>query len=137
MPRRFPEHRFWNFPNIAEITLLWILALPLCLYARLPLVLLTPLAFLLADVVVEHIKLTLEKRIWNPITALEVSLIRGANDCGRCLGNLSRGRLWFVGERFDYFCDGQHIQHERLWAFWKVTAYATSLWLLLKMGNRP
>ena len=133
LPGRFPEYRFWNFPNIAEMMFLWVLAMPVCLYARLPFVALAPLAFLLADVAVENIKLIARKRIWNPIIALEVSLIRGANDCGRCFGNLSRGRVWFVGERFDYFCDGKHIQHERFWAFWKAVAYAVSLCLLLRI----
>ena len=133
LPKRFPRFKFWNFPNIAELMLLWLVALPLCVYVDSALAVLIPLGILLGDAGVEYLKQIIEKHTWNPLVALEAAAIRCANDFGRCCGNLSRRRIWFIGERFDYFCDGKHIKHERLWALLKTAGYAVGFWLLLRM----
>jgi len=130
LPKRFPQHRYWSLPNSAEWMFLWLLCLPICISLHSRLAALIPLAVMFADVFVELCKRAMQRHNWNPIAAIEVSLIRFANDCGRCCGNLSRGRIFFIGERFDYFCDGKHIQHERLWTALKAVGFVLALVLL-------
>ena len=133
LPKRFPRFRFWNFPNIAELMLLWLVTLPLCVHVDSSLGVLIPLGILLGDVGVEYLKQIIEKHTWNPVVALEATVIRCANDFGRCCGNLSRRRIWFIGERFDYFRDRKHIKPERLWAFLKTVGYVIAFRLLLRV----
>lgn len=133
LPTRFPQNRYWNLPNIAEWMLLWLLLLPVCIHFHIRFAALIPLAVLLGDMLVEFCKQAIAKQTWNPFVAVEATLIRFANDCGRCCGNLSRGRILFIGERFDYFCDGKHIQHEKLLALLKTVGYLMVLCLLFLM----
>ena len=82
------------------------------------------MAVIVGDSIGEYVKLTVNKKIFNPLTAIESSMVRNSNDLGRVLGNLSRGNWRFIGERFDYFCDGKHIGNERLWAAVKLVFVA-------------
>ena len=113
--------------------LLWLVTLPLCIHVDASLAVLIPLGILLGDAGVEYLKQIIEKHTWNPVIALEATAIRCANDFGRCCGNLSRRRIWFIGERFDYFRDRKHIKHERLWAFLKTVGYVIAFRLLLRV----
>ena len=124
-----PELRYYNFPNVVEGVLLGFLGSMLAYYlghAELWWSLMIPCAILLADVFGEFIKLGLTKR-WSLINAALVTAIRGANDAGRLLGNLSRGRIHGVLERFDYFCTGESIKYERKVASMKIILYVVSV----------
>lgn len=124
-----PELRYYNFPNVAEGMTLGFLGSMLAYYlnhAELWWSLMIPCAILLADVFGEFIKLGLTKR-WSLTNAALVTAIRGANDAGRLLGNLSRGRIHGVLERFDYFCTGESIKYERKVASMKTILYIVSV----------
>jgi GT2 family glycosyltransferase len=128
-----PELRYYNFPNVAEGMLLGFLGSMLAHYlghAELWWSLMIPCAILLADIFGEFVKLGLTKR-WSLTNAALVTAIRGANDAGRLLGNLSRGRIHGVLERFDYFCTGESIKYERKIAFLKMILHLASVsWVI-------
>ena len=128
-----PELRYYNFPNVAEGVLLGFLGSILAYYlghAELWWSLIIPCAILLADVFGEFIKLGLTKR-WSLTNAALVTAIRGTNDAGRLLGNLSRGRIHGILERFDYFCTGESIKYERKVAFLKMILHLASVTLFI------
>ena len=124
-----PELRYYNFPNVAEGMLLGFLGSILAYYlghAELWFSLMIPCAILLADVFGEFIKLGLTKR-WSLLNAALVVAIRGINDTGRLLGNLRRGRIHGILERFDYFCTGESIKYERKIASLKMVLHLASV----------
>ena len=62
---------------------------------------------------------------------LEAAVIRFVNDCGRVAGNLRRGHVLGITERFDYFTTGESIRHERMVAGAKLIAWiALALFIL-------
>ena len=81
----------------------------------------------------EFIKLGFTKR-WSILNSIIVVCIRGANDCGRLLGNLSRGRVHGILERFDYFCTGEAIAHERKIAFFKMVMHLISIIMIITIN---
>ncbi len=126
LPPKYSQHRYLNFPNVAETLAIALLLIPLLIAftGDWTFVLSLP-AIVLAETFVEGIKLVRNKRKFNPALAAEVVLIRASNDLGRLWGNLSRMRPWAIMERFDYFCDGKHIGNERRWAAFKFLSFLT------------
>jgi hypothetical protein len=71
----------------------------------------------------EWLKLVILKKEYSLTNSVESLIVRVSNDFGRLAGNISRKRMNGLFERFDYFCDGKHIKHEKRWAFTKFSFY--------------
>lgn len=132
LPALHPQHRYRNAPTLPELLLLvfavWLLvpsfpglialaALPVCFGV---------------EIGVDYAKLRFRGCRVSVRVAIESTLIRLANDLGRLAGNLSRGRVGGLLERFDYFCDGVHVGTERQVA---VTKFIISVGLLTFIGS--
>lgn len=72
---------------------------------------------LLSEWLGETVRL-LARRAWrDALRGHEVAAIRTANDLGRFVSLVVDQKQWRrVGERFDHFCDGRHIAHQKAWA---------------------
>ena len=128
-----PEWKYYNFPNVAESVLLGFIGSMLAYYleyGELWWLLGVPFIIISAEIFSEFLRLGLSKR-WSLINSALVVAIRGTNDTGRLLGNLSRWRIHGIFERFDYFCTGESIKHERKMAFMKMTLHLTSVSLFI------
>ncbi len=120
LPNLFPKYRYFNFPNIAEMLLLFFIISPIISYtSQNILYLLTPLTIWIGDISGEYLKLLITKKKFNLIISLESEVIRFSNDIGRLTSNIKILNFNGICERFDYFCNGKHIKSERLWAFSK------------------
>ena len=128
-----PEWKYYNFPNVAESVLLGFIGSMLAYYleyGELWWLLGVPFIIIFAEIFGEFIRLGLSKR-WSLINSALVVAIRGTNDTGRLLGNLSRWRIHGIFERFDYFCTGESIKYERKMAFMKMTLHLASVSLFI------
>jgi GT2 family glycosyltransferase len=130
LPALHPQHRYWNAPTLPEVLLLLAVS-PLVMVpmSTLGAVVAVP-AIVGVELAVDYGKLW--RRGQRPAirVALESTFVRLANDCGRLIGNLSRGRLWGLLERFDYFCDGVHVASERRVAVVKLLGAIAVLGLI-------
>jgi len=125
LPKLFPQYKYYNFPNVIESSILFVvlgIVLSILKLSSIPLFLCLG-SVILGEILVEWMKIIKNKKVYSLIPALESVLIRTSNDLGRALGNIKR--LSFMGfmQRFDYFCDGKHIKTERTWAGIKSLAY--------------
>ncbi len=130
LPTLFPAHRYYNAPNLVET--LFVGSLLGC--AAILLGLLSPIRFLAwvalaaaSDYAVESIRIVSARRRASPLTTLEATLVRNANDFGRLVGNLQRRHLVGIAERFDYVTTGEWIQGERRIAIIKFILFILSL----------
>ena len=136
LPSIHPKWKYYNFPNVAESIFLAILGLVIGYFSgflEIWWVIMIPVSILFAEVFSEFIKLGFTKR-WSILNSIIVVCIRGANDCGRLLGNLSRGRVHGILERFDYFCTGEAITHERKVAFFKMVMHLISIIMIITIN---
>jgi GT2 family glycosyltransferase len=130
LPALHPQHRYWNAPTLPE-SLLLICAMWLLVPAfHVEVGLAACLVFISVELVSDYSKLWSRGRRPSIRTSCESSAIRVVNDLGRLFGNLSRGRVWGLLERFDYFCDGVHVGGERRVAIAKF-AISTTLATLI------
>jgi len=116
LPSLHPQHRYRNWPNIVETLFLATITGIIAYFVGLiPLVSIPVLlAYIFTfEMIGEWIKLNYQGKKSSLWIAIEVVRVRGANDLGRFIGNLSRGRLWGICERFDYFCTRESIRFER------------------------
>jgi len=124
LPKLHKEHKYYNFPNLIETSLL--IMIPFIFFGMLDIVMIFGL-FVFNNLLVECYKIYVQQNKINLIHAFESNVIRNANDLGRIIGSLKRGNLFFLFERFDYFCDGKHIKTERRYAFYFLITNLISL----------
>jgi hypothetical protein len=127
LPSMHPKHKYRNVPNVIETLLIGIIFFLLygLVSGSYQLLLIVIIGITVGEYLGEYTKLVTRGKTRSPILALESVLIRGSNDFGRLKGNFSRGHLLGIGERFDYFCNGEHIRGERIWAIIKQLLYIT------------
>lgn len=122
LPRRFENFRYYNFPNAIECSFFGLIVVLATFFIRFSLS--NPLfifsCILLSDVTGEYLKIAIHKQSYSPLLAIESSFVRLSNDLGRFVRNLQQFRLKGIGERFDYFCTGEHVKGERIWASIKL-----------------
>jgi GT2 family glycosyltransferase len=126
LPPDYPELRFYSAPNALETLTIGVPALAILVAAqKLPadLVLGWIGVVLGLELVAETVRLRIRHGRINPVTAVEAATVRLANDLGRVVGNLRRGRLWGLTERFDYFTTGKHISYEKRVALTKFALF--------------
>ncbi len=116
LPSLHEEFKYRNFPNLMET---WLILVPLLLLlsnvnmvSHSGAVLFLLLSFA-ANFVSELVRINMIRPTCSLSIAFESSLIRLFNDAGRLVGNIRRGRLSFIGERFDYFTTGESVMFER------------------------
>jgi len=130
LPALHPQHRYWNAPTLPEMLLfvavVWLLGPAI----HLPVVAAVVLALVGTELAVDYGKLWRRGRRPLLRVALESTIIRLSNDMGRLAGNYSRGRLWGLFERFDYFCDGVHVAGERRVAIVKLVGSLVAVSLI-------
>ena len=125
LPIKHPEFKYYNFPNVVEsLFLVLLVGVVSSLFFDIK----YPFISLMGGVVVgetfgEWLKLVILKKEYSLANSLESLMIRASNDFGRLARNLSRKRMCGLFERFDYFCDGKHIKHEKRWALTKFCFY--------------
>jgi glycosyltransferase involved in cell wall biosynthesis len=134
LPAMHPAYRFWTPPNCIETltvgtpVLVWISLLmgfsPIFIVLWIALV-------LCLEFTAELVRLTTRYGAIKPRIAAEATTVRLANDLGRIGGNLRRGRLWGLTERFDYFTTGEHIHYERAVAMVKFALFGAATLILL------
>ncbi len=126
LPKFFPQYKYYNFPNVIESLILFVvlgIALSVLKLSPIPLFLCLG-SVILGEILIEWMKIIKNKKIYSLITVLESVLIRTSNDLGRALGNIKRLNITGFMQRFDYFCDGKHIKNERIWAGLKTLSYS-------------
>jgi glycosyltransferase involved in cell wall biosynthesis len=138
----FPEYTYYNFPNIVEC---FIFGIPLCLLACLLLNSILPLICLFVGVIageclIEFLRLLIYKGLYQSLFTFEAVLIRASNDIGRLYMQLVKlKRPKGICERFDHFCDGNHIKYQRIWAGLKfmssIILYVGLYYLLAQLYN--
>jgi GT2 family glycosyltransferase len=125
LPIKHPEFKYYNFPNVVESLFLVLLV---GVVSSILFDIKYPFISLMTGVVVgetfgEWLKLVILKKEYSLTNSVESLIVRVSNDFGRLAGNISRKRMNGLFERFDYFCDGKHIKHEKRWAFTKFSFY--------------
>lgn len=130
LPRLHPRFRYLNFPTLPETALIAAVLSrakvgPLSRMASLELLLIA----LAVELGIDYAKLRLRGQPVDLRTSAEATFVRLSNDLGRLVGNLSRGRLHSLGERFDYFCTGESIRAERIVAGAKLAALIAAVTL--------
>ena len=119
LPSLHNEYRYRNLPNCAELVLLLpliilsLFSFSINIFYELPAII---IALFLGDWVTEWMKTFIHSRNYNPIIAIESSLIRFSNDLGRLLAVIESLNVLRVTERFDYAATGKWIWGERRWA---------------------
>ncbi|MBT7413043.1 MAG: glycosyltransferase [Euryarchaeota archaeon] len=119
LPSLHNEYRYRNLPNCAELVFilplifLSLFSLSINIFYQLPVII---IALFLGDWVTEWMKIFIYSRNYNPIIAIESSLIRFSNDLGRLLAVIESLNVLRVTERFDYAATGKWIWGERRWA---------------------
>lgn len=133
LPGLHKRYRYWNFPNMVEAATIGVLV---CLIGG---VLDPRLALgagwaviiaLLIELVGETTKAVQRKR-GSLRTGAEAASVRLSNELGRLAGNLRRGHLNGICERFDYFTTGESISYERKVAAFEFVTFAGLLILTL------
>lgn len=131
-----PEHTYRSLPNAVECL---VVLSPLMLVASI--ILATPVPLLvtgggivLGEVLVEFLRILRLKGLGDARFCLETLLIRSSNDLGRLLMQAKRAKASALMQRWDHFCNGEHVAYHRRWAFLKCLGYtlaAAFLWLTL------
>jgi len=124
LPALHPKHRWRNFPNTAEIFMIFLIGiLPLYLIFEIsPLIISMALCgLIIGDFVAEWLRLILIKSIFNPFIAIESSCVRFSNDLGRTKAVFQSLKPWRITERFDYSATGEWVWGERKWAFCRTS----------------
>jgi GT2 family glycosyltransferase len=132
-----PEHRFYAPPNLVETLALGTVAMAAMAATGLEIpwsVLLWFAAMPSIELIVEVFRLA-GRRGLGVMTSIEATLIRLVNDLGRMTGNLRRGRLIGLMERFDYFCTGETIPCELKLATVKLSAFLAGTALVVWAGR--
>lgn len=122
----FPEYTYYNFPNVIESLVFGLLiSLAICFFTQSVLPILCVLiGVFVGECLIEFIRLTIYKGLYQGQFVIETVLIRASNDIGRLTMQLIKlKRPQGICERFDHFCDGKHIGYQRLWAGLKFTSY--------------
>lgn len=132
LPKIHPQHSYRNFPNLIETSFIAVVvAIFSTIFNYNPWLFLMLVFGLLGDIFIESLRIKQNHHVWNIKIAFEATLIRLANDLGRFIGILQRFNILRICERFDYFCDGKHINNERKYAFTKFVLYCLIAVILL------
>jgi glycosyltransferase involved in cell wall biosynthesis len=133
LPNKHSKHRYYNLPNVIEFTFIALL-FGIAGYAMnlhipfLPIV----CGIVVGEFFGEWLKLGILKKEYSVSRSFVSMTIRASNDMGRLVGNISRKRINGLFERFDYFCDGKHIKHEKKWALIKFVM--SSFFIVVFLG---
>lgn len=133
LPGLHKRYKYWNFPNMVEAAAMGVLVCLIggALNPRLALGAGWAVTLaLLVEFVGETTK-TVQRRRGSLRTGAEAALVRLSNELGRLAGNLRRGRINGICERFDYFTTGESISYEREVAALEFVAFAGLLILTL------
>jgi len=120
-----PEHCYRSAPNAVEVLALGV---PVAALAAAATASLAPVAALvigvpLGEVVAEFARLAALKGWPECLYCGETVLIRSSNDVGRLAMQLRLGRWRGVCERWDHFCNGEHIAYHKRWAALKLATH--------------
>ena len=140
LPELHPQHRWRNFPNTAELFMLFVLViLPLIILTDTPLwkPIFASFGLIFGDWVTEWIRLCTVKSIRNPLIAIESSLVRFSNDLGRVWAVFESFKPWRITERFDYVTTGEWIGGERRWNLLRVVIQFSLLFSIFLWGGGP
>lgn len=77
----------------------------------------------LGEIAGEYLRLLWLKGFPDCLYCFETVLIRSANDLGRLAMQVRRRRWRAITERWDHFCDGQHVAYHKRWAALKFGAH--------------
>ena len=138
LPKLHPKHKYHNFPNVVELLLLAVIFSVFygIILRDLWIFPITIVGILIGEYIGEYAKLLLLKKTKSPILVLESVIIRASNDYGRLKGNLLRGHILGITERFDFFCNREHIRSERLWALVKITTIGIAIFAMVIILKR-
>ncbi|HYE62550.1 MAG TPA: glycosyltransferase [Phycisphaerales bacterium] len=75
------------------------------------------------ELLVEFSRLCALKSWRDAVFCMETVLIRSANDLGRVSMQLRLGRLHGITERWDHFCNGEHVSYHKRWSAIKFAAH--------------
>lgn len=135
LPIIHPEYKYYNFPNVVEAIFI-ILVTYVISYTffdfGIPFII-PVLGIFFGETIGEWLKQAILKKDYSFRKAFVSMTVRASNDLGRLIGNMSRKRLNGLFERFDYFCDGKHVKHEKKWALIKFGLYITSIILFIEI----
>lgn len=123
-----PEHTYRSFPNAVEVLFLVIpvtVVLSVAFKTALPFVSVLG-GVVLGELVVEFIRLSRLKGIRQAFYCIETVLIRTSNDIGRLLMQIRLRRLKGITERWDHFCNGEHLAYHKRWAVAKCIGYGVA-----------
>jgi hypothetical protein len=121
-----PQHCYRSAPNAIEGMLLGVPAAAIAgVFFGLPLLpVWVVVGIVVGELVVEFLRLAALKGYPECLFCLETVLIRSSNDVGRVVMQLRLGRWRGLTERWDHFCNGEHIAYHQRWAARKFFAHA-------------
>jgi|TARA_B110000263_G_scaffold249341_1_gene266653 GT2 family glycosyltransferase len=123
LPSLHNEHKYRNLPNSAEslflllLTFVLLFSFSISIVNQLPIIV---IAIFLGDWITEYLKISFNSRNYNPIIAIESSLIRFSNDLGRLIASIESLNFLRITQRFDYAATGKWISGERKWAATRI-----------------
>ncbi len=84
----------------------------------------------LGEITAEFVRLVGLKGFPDSLYCFETVLIRSANDVGRVAMQVRLGRWHGLTERWDHFCNGEHVAYHQRWAAVKLAAHLTGAALI-------
>lgn len=132
LPQLHPQYRYLNLPNMAESGFLGLLLFMILapLHPRFAWDAAGSLVLaVLSECVVESFRAIRSGR-GSIRTGVESALVRLSNEIGRLVGNIRRGHVSGICERFDYFTTGESKAFERKVAALKLGVFISALSIL-------
>lgn len=127
-----PEHTYRSPPNAVEVLFVLLpvaFALSLIMKTAIPAISLIA-GVILGELVVEFVRLSRLKSAKHAIYCIQTVLIRSSNDVGRLLMQIRMRRPKGLAERWDHFCNGEHVAYHKRWAVAKCVGYAAAVALV-------
>ena len=120
-----PRFTYRAAPNAVELLVIGLpMATVVSLLATSPVPFLAVLVGVaLGEIAAEFVRLVGLKGFPDCLYCFETVLIRSANDVGRVAMQARLGRWHGVTERWDHFCNGEHVAYHQRWAAWKSAAH--------------
>jgi glycosyltransferase involved in cell wall biosynthesis len=133
-----PEFVYRAAPNAVEVLAVAIPSLGVLALATGSLI---PLAAATAGIVVgeiaaEFVRLAALKSFRDAFFCVETVLIRSANDAGRLAMHIRSGRWLGLTERWDHFCNGEHVSYHKRWASRKFIAHGMCAFAIYLIAAR-
>ncbi|MFD0763434.1 glycosyltransferase family 2 protein [Mucilaginibacter lutimaris] len=134
LAQRNNTYRWYDFLNTPETLLISLIGLICTLHQRLHMAV---FFFLIATIIIEYIvnivRVHRSIKKFAPVLSIYVMLLRNIYETGILLGNISRGRLQGLGERFNY--EGgikQHHFRTNRFKIIKLLLYAIAMFLIYR-----